>query len=392
MMLLSKQIIARRILVLLVIAAPLLAACSNDKAIEPPAKLVDIKPTLKVNQVWSESMGSGRGAKRLLLALQPAVMNGVAYAAGHTGKVEALSADKGKLLWLTKTKLSLSAGPAVADGLVVVGSSDGQLVVLDAATGHEKWRQQISGEILAKPLITQGLIIVRTVNGRVQAFNEADATSRWVIEESVPKLTLRGTAAPVLAGSAVITGFDNGKLVAVDAATGDAMWNVTIDTPSGRTELDRLGDVDATAIASGHDVFVVGYQGRIAMVEQTSGQIWWTQDASSYRGFGLDDDSLYLSAANGMVTAMRRTTGAQQWEQKSLRQRGLTAPGVIGNVLVIGDFEGYVHWLDKSSGVVAARVSTDGERISNAPVIADGRVFVQTDGGKVIAFETKPIG
>jgi outer membrane protein assembly factor BamB len=375
---------------LVAVFATLTIACSNDKAVDPPAELVDIKPTLKVDKLWSESL-DGKG-DRLRLALQPSIVDGVVYAASHKGEVNAFSADKGKRIWRVKTKLPLSAGPSVADGLVVIGASDGQLIALDAATGQEKWRHQMSGEVLAKPLIAQGVVVVRTVNGRLQALNAVDASPKWAAEEPVPKLTLRGTAAPVLAGTSVVTGFDNGKLVAVDLATGDAVWNVTIDTASGRTELDRLADLDATAAASGRDVFAVGFQGRLTMLEIESGQIWWAKDVSSYRGFGLDDTVLYLSQSNGMIIAVRRTDGAQQWEQNGLHQRGLTAPAVNGDNLIVGDYEGYVHWLNKADGTIAARAKTDGDRISNAPVVADGRVFVQTDGGKLIVFQTKPIG
>jgi outer membrane protein assembly factor BamB len=139
-------------------------------------------------------------------------------------------------------------------------------------------------------------------------------------------------------------------------------------------------------------VFVAGFHGRVAMLDVENGQIWWAKDASSYRGFGLDERVLYLTNSNGLITAYRRTDGNQQWEQAVLRQRGLTAPVSIGDSVVVGDYEGYLHWLSKSDGSVQARTSTDGERITNAPVVADGRVYVQTDGGKLIAFETKPKG
>lgn len=375
---------------LLTALAALIVACSNEKVVDPPAELANIKPSLKVQKLWSESLGGK--AERLRLALQPSIDNGVVYVASHKGVVEALSADKGKQLWRVKTKLPLSAGPAVGDNLVVVGASDGQLVGLDAKSGAEKWRRRVSSEVLAKPLIARSVVVVRTVDGRLTGLNVSDASVRWTAEEPVPKLSLRGNAAPILAGDSIITGFDNGKLLAVDLATGDTVWNVTIDTPSGRTELDRMADVDAPAAASGRDIFVVGFQGRLAMLELDSGQIWWAKEASSYRGFGLDDNQLYLSQANGNVSAMRRSDGAQQWEQSALHQRGLTAPAVNGEQLIIGDFEGYVHWLNKADGSVAARAKTDGERITNAPVVADGRVFVQTDSGKLIVFSTKPVG
>jgi len=370
--------------------AGLVVACSTDKVVDPPAELVDIKPKLKIEKLWSESLGGK--ADRLRLALQPAIDEGVVFVASHKGVIEALTANKGKQVWRVKTKLPLSAGPAVGEGIVVVGASDGQLIALDAKTGAEKWRRRMSGEVLAKPLVAQGIVVIRTVDGRLTGLNAADASQRWTAEEAVPKLTLRGTAPPILAGTAVITGFDNGKLMAVDLTTGDSLWNVTIDTPSGRTELDRLADIDAPVASSDGDVYVVGFQGRLAMLERDSGQVWWSKDASSYRGFGLDDDLLYLSQANGNIAALRRRDGAQQWEQNALHQRGLTAPAVNGDQVIVGDYEGYVHWLNKFDGAVAARAKTDGDRITNAPVVADGRVFVQTDGGKLIAFATKPIG
>jgi outer membrane protein assembly factor BamB len=236
------------------------------------------------------------------------------------------------------------------------------------------------------------LVIARTVDGRLQALSAADGSVRWTVEEIVPRLSLRGTAMPILTGEAVVAGFDNGKLVAVDVNTGDTLWNVTIDSPTGRTELDRLADIDAPAAASGKDVFVAGFQGRVAMLDMDNGQIWWAKDASSYRGFGLDERVMYLTNANGLVTALRRTDGNQQWEQAALRQRGLTAPAVVGESLVVGDYEGYLHWLSKVDGSVQARAKTDGERITNAPQVAEGRVYVQTDGGKLIAFETRPKG
>lgn len=375
---------------LIVISGLVLAACDSSKAVDPPAKLVDIDPVLQVRKVWSDGLGGG--GDRLRLGLQPAVVDNVLYAAAHDGEVVAFSADKGKRLWRIKTKLELSAGPAAADGLVVVGSSNGELVALAADTGAQRWRHQLSGEMLSKAMIGKGLVIARTVDGRLQALNATDGSVRWTIEETVPKLSLRGTSMPILADDAVITGFDNGKLVAVDVNTGDTLWSVTVDSPAGRTELDRLADIDAPAAASGRDVFVAGFQGRVAMLDIDNGQIWWAKDASSYRGFGLDDRELYLTNANGVITAMRRTDGNQQWEQAALRQRGLTAPVVVGDSLVVGDYEGYVHWLSKVDGTVQARAKTDGERITNAPVVADGRIYVQTDGGKLIAFETKPKG
>jgi outer membrane protein assembly factor BamB len=375
---------------LLVIAALLLSACDNSKDIDPPAKLVDIKSTLKVKKLWSEGFLSRKG-KKLLLALQPTVNDGVVYAAFHDGTVKALRDASGEEVWKAKLKLPLSAGPSMGEGVVVVGSSNGILIVLDATTGNEKWRQQLSGEVLAKPLVAQGLIVVRTVNNRLQAINIEDGTTKWTIEEAVPKLTLRGNSAPILgSNNLVITGFDDGRVVGADLLTGDTLWSVVVDTPVGHTELEKLADVDASAVATGQDVYVVGYHGRVAMLDHSNGQIWWAQDASSYRGLTVDATNLYVSGADGTVTAINRTNGAHQWEQKALHQRGLTAPAIDGDALIVGDYDGYVHWISLKDGSLMAREST-GYRISNAPVVADGKVFVQTDKGKLVVYETKPV-
>lgn len=365
----------------------LVAGCSKDEATEKPAELVDIKPTRKVARQWSMSVGGG--AKHLRLALRPVIVDDVLYTASHSGEILAVSSTTGKRQWGVKTKLPLSAGPEVSGSVLIVGSSDGDVVALESATGKELWRVSIASELLARPLIAGDLVILRTVDGHLEGLSLTDGSRRWNVDESVPRLTLRGTAAPVLARDRVIAGFDNGRVLALDPRSGEVLWDTVVNAPSGRTELERLSDIDAPAYVSGSDVFVVGFQGRIAMLALDSGQIWWARDASSYRGFAADDQSIYLTRSDGVIVSMRRVDGAVQWENDTLKFRALTAPAVDGDALVVADFEGYMHWLDKSNGQVVARHKTDGDRVTNAPVTSDAGVFVQTDGGKLIAFKSR---
>jgi outer membrane protein assembly factor BamB len=365
-----------------------LAGCGDDKEVDPPAELVDIKATRDVNQLWSAGLTAD--SDRLRLALRPAVVEGVVYAASHDGEVAAFAAQTGKRTWTIKTKLPLSAGPEVGGGLVVLGSTEGDVIALDTTNGTERWRVSVKSEILARPLVANDLVIIRTVDGHLEALSTTDGARRWSVDEQVPRLTLRGTAPPVLAGERIVAGFDNGRMVAVDVRNGDVLWDTIVNAPSGRTELERLADIDSPPRVSGDDVFVVGFQGRVAMLALDSGQIWWARDASSYRGFAMDDTMLYLTNSDSVVIAMRKADGAVQWEQNSLRRRGLTAPAIDDETLVVGDFEGYLHWLDKSTGEVVARRKTDGERITNAAITDDGRAFVQTDSGKLLAFKSQP--
>jgi outer membrane protein assembly factor BamB len=365
----------------------ILAACA-EKDLDPPAELVDIVPKRTVHRTWTAGLGGD--SERLRLALRPIVVDGTLYAASHDGEVVAMSADNGRRLWAVKTKLSLSAGPEVEGGLVVLGSSDGDVVALDATNGKERWRKSIGSEVLARPLIAKDIVVIRTVDGHVEGLASADGANRWAVDEQVPRLTLRGTAPPVLAGDRIVAGFDNGKVLAIDPRNGDVLWDAIVNAPHGRTELERLADIDAPARVSGDDIFVVGFQGRVAMLALDSGQIWWARDASSYRGFTMDDDNLYLTNADSVVIAMKRGDGAVLWENDTMKRRGLTAPALDGDALVVGDFEGYVHWLDKTTGEVVARQKTDGERITNPAVTTDTGVFVQTDSGKLVAFRSQP--
>lgn len=367
--------------------AALLAACSSDKEIDPPAELTDIVEKRDVRQVWSGALGGD--SERLRLALRPTIVEGVVYSAGHDGDVAALSAATGRRVWSVDTKRPLSAGPEVGGGYVIVGSSDGDVIALDATSGAERWRKAIGSEVLAKPLIVNDLVVIRTVDGHLEALSLTDGANRWAFDEEVPRLTLRGTAAPILAGDRIIAGFDNGKVFALDPRNGDMLWDAVVNAPSGRTELERLADIDSPAHASGDDIFVVGFQGRVAMLALDSGQIWWARDASSYRGFSLDEQNIYLTNADGVVVAMRRTDGGVLWEQDALKHRGLTAPAIDGDALVVGDFEGYLHWLDRTTGEIVAREKTDGERITNTPVTSEAGVFVQTDSGKLLAFRSQ---
>jgi outer membrane protein assembly factor BamB len=364
-----------------------LVGCGDDKEVDPPAELVDIKASRDVDQLWSASLGGD--SERLRLALRPAVVAGVVYAASHDGEVAAFAAPTGKRAWLVKTKLPLSAGPEVGAGAVVVGSTEGDVVALDASNGAERWRASIKSEILARPLIVNDIVIVRTVDGHLEALSITDGARRWSVNEQVPRLTLRGTSPPVLAGDRIVAGFDSGRMLAIDVRNGEVLWDTIVNAPSGRTELERLADIDSPPRVSGDDIFVVGFQGRVAMLALDSGQIWWARDASSYRGFAMDDTTLYLTNSDSVVIAMRKSDGAVQWEQSSLRRRSLTAPAIDGDALIVGDFEGYLHWLDKATGEVVARRKAGGERITNAAVTDDGRAFIQTDGGKLIVLASR---
>jgi len=372
--------------------AVLIAACSKDKSIDKPAELTPFTQTLKVDRLWSASVPD-KGAKVLRLGLSLALEGKHVYAAGYKGEVIAFDVATGHRDWETRLKKTpFSGGPAVGDGLVAVGTSEGEVIALDADTGKERWRVRLNGEILAAPAVSDRAVAVRTVDGKLRALSPKDGHELWSQEQQVPRLSLRGTSRPVIAGDVTLCGFDNGKVIAVNNSDGSVQWEATIQAPHGRTELERLVDVDSTPRVLGPDVFTVSFQGRVARLALDNGQVWWQRDASSYRGIALDDDALYIAMADGEVVAMRPRTGAEIWRQKALLHRGLSAVAVTDNAVITGDYKGFVHWLDKATGGLAARVRVGKVRVSNPPVVSGNMVIVIDDAGKINAYRTSPIG
>jgi outer membrane protein assembly factor BamB len=374
----------------LIAAALLVAGCSKEKEVAPPAELVKFDAVIGVKKVWSASTKGGDDVLRL--GLRPAVEQERVYVAGHGGDVKALELASGRDLWRASTDLSLSGGPGAGEGLVVAGASSGDLVAIDALTGKERWRAAVGGEVLAAPVVSGGLVIVRTVDGRLRALRTGDGTEAWNYEQQVPRLTLRGNGAPVISGDMIIAGFDNGKVIALSLATGELLWTATVAPPKGRTELERLVDIDSPVRVAEQDVFVVGYQGRVAMLALDSGQIWWGRDLSSHRGLVADDTYLYVTTADSVVVALRRRDGTEVWRQDQLLRRSITAPALMGDTLVVADFDGYLHWLDAASGAMLARAKSGSGRISNAPQAAGDLLLVQTDSGNVQAWRAGPRG
>jgi len=364
------------------------AACSKDKDIDKPAELTEFQSTLNITRVWDGSVGGDDEPLRLGLGLS--VDSGRVYAAGHGGEVAAFELGTGKSIWRTKTRVPLSGGTGAGGDLVVVGSSEGDVIALNTADGAIRWRVKVHGEVLSAPAVSPRAVIVRSVDGRLRGLSHDTGRELWVVDQPVPRLSLRGTSRPVIAGDAAIVGFDNGKVLAVGENDGAMIWEATVAPSRGRTELERLVDIDSAVKVAGDDVYAVGFQGRVAMLGRETGQIWWSHEASSYRGLGIDDESLYLSTASGEVVSMRRRTGAEVWRQNALLHRGLSAPVALENAIAVADFQGYVHWLDKATGELAARTSAGGSRISNPPVVADDMLLVINDEGRISAFRAEP--
>jgi outer membrane protein assembly factor BamB len=356
---------------------------SSDKD-SKPAVLQDFKETLRVRKVWSAGIGSGGDGLRL--ALTPASDGTHVFAAGHDGEVNSFEVESGRRVWRIKTRLPLAGGPGVGNGHVVVGAANGVIVALRAEDGKQEWRAALGSEVLAAPAVGAKSAFVRTVDGKLVALSLADGSQSWFSQQSVPRLSLRGTGAAVVDRDTVICGFDNGHVAAYDARDGSVIWDLLLAPPSGRTEVERLSDLNAAVWVAGDDVYAVGYHGRVASLTRRSGQVLWSQDFSSYAGLGADLNNVYVAGDAGQLVAFERSSGREIWRREELRNRDLTAPVPFGSSVVVGDLDGYVHWFDPQTGAPQARVRADSSRISAAPLVVNDIIYVQSDDGELVAY------
>ena len=378
---------SRWLLATLSLVAFALGCAGKKEKAEPPAKLVDFKPTLDVRRAWSQKIGGT--SVRLRLGLRPASDGARVYAGSDDGHIKAFDAVTGKVVWQIKTGLPLAAGPGYGDGLLAFGTSDGDLLLLDAANGMEKWRDAIGSEVLASPAIGSGIVVVRSVDGRLRGFAARDGSTVWTVEQDLPSLTVRGNTTPRLAGNVVVAGFNNGRVGAFEIANGDAAWEVAIANPSGRTELDRLVDVSTSIQVVATEAYVVGYHGRVVGIDISTGVVLWQQDMSSFAGLSADFTTVYVTTDVDSVIALDRRAGAQVWRQDGLRLRDVTAPARFGNAIAVGDYEGYLHFLDTGDGHFVAREKAGKGRIVGGPLVVGENVIVQSEGGTLAAYTVR---
>ncbi len=363
---------------------------AEAKKLQEPAELVKFEPTVKVDKLWTVNLG--KGEDRIGVRQGPAVADGRVYAAAITGGVHAIDLQSGKKVWTyepakekKKPKLRLSGGPGVGEGLVVVGTLDGQVIALDANDGSEKWRAKVPGEVISAPAIGQGMVYVRSNDGRITAFDVGNGTQRWFNPRELPALTVRGNA-PIVPGPGVLfIGNDDGSISALAANDGRTLWDQVVGNPEGRTELDRMADVDGAPVLEGSTLYASSFKNQTMAIEGPTGRPLWARDHGGAGGVVLSSSYAIVTDNQGGVFGLDKQSGTASWSQTGLARRQLTGPALQGDYVVVGDFDGYVHWLQQSDGAMAARAKTGGT-VKAQPIVADGVVLVQNVEGKLTAF------
>lgn len=352
----------------------------------PPSELTEFTPEFKTDVLWESDAGDGSGKTDSKLGIW--WQNGKIFAVDHEGEVNVFNADNGRRLWDTDLDKAVVTGAGGGMNMVLIGTQKGDLIALNEESGEQLWRSRLTSEVLAPPRGADGIVVARTADGRVSGLASDTGEVKWTYQRNVPLLSLRGAGAPVIADDKVIAGYDNGKLVALSLTDGKVLWEKSVAVPRGRTELDRLVDIDADPVVINDTVYVVTYQGNAAGVDLSTGQTLWSREMSSQAGLdAVYGDAVFVTDDEGNVWAVQDGSGDALWRQTRLVRREVTGPAVAGDYVVVGDLEGYLHWIARDDGRFVARQQITDAAIRTKPLVVDGVIYVTAADGTVAAVQ-----
>lgn len=344
----------RLLFVLLLVS---LAACSsNDKKEQKevgPKALQGIDEEIQLSQQWRHQVGNGMG--KAYARLQPVIDGGFIYVASANGLVEALSLKDGNLKWAQNFDAEITAAIAVYDGKGYIATANGDIIALSIAEGKEIWRKNIKSEVLSVPVIDGNDIAIQTVDGKLHVIDAENGKPRWSYDSNLPNLSLRGTSQPIFHGGSVIAGFASGKVVGLNTENGMVLWQERIGIPAGRSELERLVDVDGRLLIKDDTLFVAGYQGHVMAIDLRNGKAMWKREASSYHGPLNGLGNIYLVSADDHILALDDQSTNEVWVQADLEARQLSEAVLFANHIAVTDFEGYIHLIKQLDGTIVGR-------------------------------------
>ncbi len=374
---------------ILLAALVLASGCSslNPFASKPknaPAPLTSFTPSMAVRVVWSVNVGKAGNQ-----VFRPAVSEGRLFTANESGDLMSVDLSNGKIAWKTSTGTRLVSGVAADAGVVVVSGAEGVIQAFDATTGQKRWKFEASTEVLSPPAVGNGTVVLRSLDNRIVALDAETGNRRWYLQRSTPALALHAEPGIVVADGLAFVALPAGRLIALSSLTGAPRWEVAIAEPRGATELERVADVSGMPALMGRDICAASYQGRIACVDAGNGTLRWARELSAAVGPGIDQRYVFAADDKGNLQAFARETGSNLWRNTSLSWRGLSAPASFGRAVVVGDRQGYLHFLSREEGALLARLSTDGSAIRATPLVAGASLIVQTQDGRLLSIASE---
>jgi outer membrane protein assembly factor BamB len=321
--------------------------------------------------------------------LVPSIDEQQIFAVNVEGDLVAADLASGRINWRVELETPIGGGVGAGNGIVVLATESGEVIAFDTTDGSERWRYQASSEVISQPQMNAELVVVQQLDGKITALEVGSGERRWSYDSQIPRLSLRGTSAPIVAADLTLAGFANGKLVAVENASGRPVWEQRISLAEGRSELERIVDIDGKPLVYNRIVYVGSYQGRLVALNPGNGQVVWSQDLSTYRGLAGGFGNVYAISDEDHVHAFDARNSASVWSQDGLQYRRLTTPVVLGNSLVTADADGYLHVLSQVDGHFTARHRVSSSGVQSDLLVRDDVLYVLSNDGRLTALKFK---
>ncbi len=372
-------------LTLIISLTLLVFGCSTPDNSDPPAELTEIENPEYVRELWT--FQTGKSSLVNFFDLAPLVSGDKIYTIDLSGRIYQIDAKRGRANWSFETGLPAIAGLSGDDTHLVATSRDGEVALYEIKDDSLllSWKKQLSSEIRTQAVLDTNQVFVRTGDGKLSALDASSGEIQWTVTRRVPALSLTGNSRPIPIDDLVISGFDSGKLVAMERSNGSTAWETTIGSPRGRTEIERLVDIDGQFVIRDGVIYVSSFQGNLAAVTANTGQVIWSREFSSSKAIAVDQEALYLVDDRSHLWSIDRRTGSSFWKQDVLNARKITAPAIIGERLIVGDLAGHLHFLRKSDGKLMARTRPAESRYISQPINSNGVAYVIDVAGNLTA-------
>ncbi|MBW2735558.1 MAG: PQQ-binding-like beta-propeller repeat protein [Deltaproteobacteria bacterium] len=308
--------------------------------------------------------------------------NGTVYIGSSSGRFLALS-PKGELIWEMRAQGGISSQPWYnpRSSLIYFGADDGRLYAVEAATGKVRWSYATKGRIRHKPAYSNGLLLFTSSENRIYAVDALSGRWRWQYDREHPEgFNIAGHAGVLLVEGVAYTGFSDGRVVALKAATGEVIW--TKNLGEGKS---RFVDVDSTPQRLGHGLILASsYSGGVFALTREGGSVSWRKPLAGVTGLSVDGTHVYAAAPTIGLIALDNK-GRERWRQAIPSGLPL-APTSMGSFLLVNGTE---------MGLAVARVRT-GELVQyfdprqgiSAPVaVHRSSIAVLSNGGYLYVFD-----
>lgn len=373
-------------ILIMALCITLLGACSKSKTVKNPPNELTSDPQIIV---WQDrdSVDVGSGDGDMYLKLQPAILSSgddvLVFATDYKGRITAIAwDDDARRLWRERPDdIDVTGGIGAGSGVVLVGTQKGEVVALSQIEGEELWRTRLSSDILSAPQSAENIVVVLTEDSRVYGLSAKTGEIIWNYKHTAPLLQLRGSAPVIIDEGKVYVGFANGFVSGLDLKTGQLLWQQAVSYPRGRSEIDRIVDVNGRMAVEDDILYAVNYQGRVVAIDTRSQRLLWEKEFSSYAGLSVNDDAVFITDDESVVWALNRNTGDTLWKQPDLLYRELTAPTVFHNMIAVGDYQGYVHLIQADNGQILGRIQVGSDPINTPPITLGNDLFILSSGG-----------